>query len=418
MLRLPLLSASRLGQLRLTLGVLLLCLIWNEVPDPLPRELHRNYSPFSDNALIHLLASRGDLWGLVLWVCRVSAVLFTLGLFTRTAYCVFVGSVIVARLVTLQSSGGHDWICPIAILLALVFVPWGDGFSLDALRRRPSGEASIAYGFAAWAPGVILGMAFAAAAYSKLHESGMAWITGGAVAYHFIEDARSAPLDWGLWIAAHPPMAVLFSGLAVVSEFAVLPLVLIGRRWSRWLAAGVSLSLFSGFYLFQGASWWPWAIWMVTLLPWTSEFRTGRLPTHQLAAISAIAALQLVAVVTRVEIEPIMSPYPMYSGTYDSPADFEQRRRRKFQRVEARVGGQTHEVVAEASDHLARAVEAVGNRQPIPSEAVGVIRNLCELPGPQPRPSVSVTVERTRLNWTTPTVSFNTSRQEADFPCS
>jgi hypothetical protein len=127
--------------------------------------------------------------------------------------------------------------------------------------------------------------------------------------------------------------------------------------------------------------------------------------------------VQIVAVIARLEVEPIMSPYPMYSGTYASQADFEARRRRKFQRVEARIDGRTHELVADASDQIASAVEAINNRQPVPSDAVEAIRLLCESRGTQTGRSVGVTVERTRLNWTTPTVSFHTSRQQADLPC-
>jgi hypothetical protein len=409
-------SATRLGQLRVTLGCLLFWFIWNEVPTPLPVELHRNYSPLSDNALIHLLASRADLWQLLLWVCRIAAALFTIGFFTRSAYGIFVVSLLANRLTTLHFAGGHDWICSVAILLALVAVPWGDGFSIDA-RGRPAPAPSTAYGYAVWAPGVILGMAFAAAGYSKLYESGLAWITTGAVAYHFVEDASAAPVTWGLWIAAHPPLPIFLSAGAVFTELAVLPLVLIGRSWSRWLALGLSLCLFSGFYLFQGALWLPWVMWVATLLPWTGHFERARLFWPQRESIAVVAVVQLLASVTRVEIEPVMSPYPMYAGTYASPADFEAKRRRKFQRVEALVDGRTLEIVADASDELAQAVVAVGNRQLIPESSIEAIQFLCDSPGATPRGSISVRVERTRLDWTTPTVSFHESRHEADLPC-
>jgi hypothetical protein len=73
---------------------------------------------------------------------------------------------LVTRLTTLHSSGTHDWDCPMAILLALLAVPWGDGVSVDQWRSPspiPPDTASPRYGFALWAPGVVMGLAFAVA---------------------------------------------------------------------------------------------------------------------------------------------------------------------------------------------------------------------------------------------------------------
>ena len=93
---------------------------------------------------------------------------------------------------------------------------------------------------------------FAAAAYAKLANGGLAWISSGAVKYHFIEDAASAPFTWGLWVAVHPTAAVLLSLGVVVMEAGFISIIFARSPWRRLLIGSIGLSLFAGFYAFQG----------------------------------------------------------------------------------------------------------------------------------------------------------------------
>lgn len=424
MLSVPELSAKALGALRLVLGAMLWWLIHRDAPATLPLAYHRNYSPLAANSLVHALAANEAVWQGVLWVSELAAVLFAIGLFARPAYLVMVGGLLLTRLAWLHSSSMHSWICPMSILLALVVVPWGQGNGFDRWRHTRQGrvlpDASPAYGFAIWAPGVILGMAFAAAAYSKLYESGLAWVTTGAVAYHFVEDAANAPVTWGLWIAAHRPVAVIFSAMAITVELAVLPLALTGRPWLRLIAGTLAASMFAGFYLFQGVVWRPWIIWLVTFLPWAG-WRPTYAPlataSRHVAVIGTLAAVQLFAAATRMEIEPLMSPYPMYAGTYTSPADYDAKRRRKYQRVQAVIAGTQVEITGGQSDMVIAAADAITDSLPVGAEPAATVQALCRTADPPPA-ALMVHIERTALDWTTALVERRVSRTSVQIPCS
>ena len=351
------------------------------------------------------------------WLGLIACVLFTVGLWTRISYAVLVAALLLTRLAWLQRSGGHDWLCPMAILVSLLPVPWGDGVSIDARRSAtpvPPNTRSPMYGLAIWAPAVVMGLAFCGAAYAKLSTSGIAWITGGAVRYHFIEDADAAVTTWGLWIASHPIAAIAFSAGAVGLEAGWIAAVAARHPALRLLAGFAALSLFAGFYLFQGMLWLPWALWAAVWLPWDG-WRT--LPSAPLrgapARVAAVAlAVQIVASGLALEVEPLASAYRMYSGTYASPEDFEQQRRRKFQRIQATTGAMTVDVDGEAGDVLVQAVTAAE-----PGESDDLLEVLARLCDGSATNSVGVRVDLTRLNWTTPFVSRTTRTVTRTFAC-
>ena len=132
----------------------------------------------------------GGLWGS----------LFIVGAFTRMAFAltslgVFAWAILYTTRIT------YHTVCALLVaLLCLLWSRWGDAWSIDALqtsRRCPAPRrrsTASRYGCRVWC----LGLIFAAAAFAKLRESGIAWILNGTVKYHFLTDSRQAMVDWGL----------------------------------------------------------------------------------------------------------------------------------------------------------------------------------------------------------------------------
>jgi len=189
-----------------------------------------------------------------------------------------------------------------------------------------------------------MGVAFLAAAYAKLSISGLVWITDGAVKYHFVEDALDAPVDWGLRLASVDELAVLMSLAAVVAEAAFILVTLSARPSVRLLLGLMVVPLLAGIYLFQGMFWPPWWVLLLAFLPWEGIYRAGRrvlgseargmamasrpvslsgpLRVAALGLVAALAIQQVAVSATRVEEEPFVSNFPMYSRRWGSKQHF------------------------------------------------------------------------------------------------
>ena len=176
----------------------------------------------------------------------------------------------------------------------------------------------------------------------------MEWIVGGAVKYHFVTDALSAPVDWGLWVASHHWAAVTFSALGVGTEALLIVAVFLRRGWMRSLLGVAGFGLLLGFYLFQNERWsaW-WMLWACFFIPWSSIgaritgwFRVWRpqfnqsepvassnreigLTGAQLSLVILVFGLQVMASVFQIEQQPLLSNYPMYSSTFPSTDAFD-----------------------------------------------------------------------------------------------
>ena len=344
----PELDAGALRDFRIVLGLGVLWVAWSMpiVSIPPDRLQHR---AVIDLDFIDVVAASPQACGGVRVAMLACALLFTVGISSRLAWSAFVLAFFVATLVNLESGSAHDLGLPLITFLGWIAVPWG-----DAVRgRHPTARGpNHVYGFAIWWPGVTLGIALLAAAYAKIRLSGLAWITGGAVKYHFVTDADNAPVDWGLWVASHPSAAVLLSLAAIIIE-ATFILNVCGRGpWMRLAAGAAALGLFTGLYLFQGIYWPAWLVLLVAFLPWTSRNRTSDTHAHtnvtalptlrraQVAVVALVVCSQVYASAIQLEAEPVLSSFPMYSRTYASPAQFDEERRWGLTRlVEARADG-------------------------------------------------------------------------------
>ncbi len=384
-LPIPELSADTMGRFRVVFGLVVMLALVSDPPRMQPAEMHRNYSWLADWPWVHAIASSADACRTLHVSTLAFAGLFIVGLQTRVAYAGLVTGALIGRLVQLQRRGTHDWDVLMITLLALAVIPWGDGFSVDARRRRDTprllSRNGQVYGLAIWIPGLVLGLALAAAAYAKLATSGMAWITSGAVRYHFVEDASNAPLTWGLWVAAHPAVAVLLSLGAVLGEATFVVNAFIRSIWWRLAFGAIGLLFFGGLYVFQGVAWLPWLILFCAFLPWPILDR-GRsmvsggpgLRWWHLALIGALVLQQIVASATATEIEPLISSYPMYSGTYASPEEFERIRYRRLQRLFFESAGiditsRVHDI-GKGAERLFEAAEEVAGGRALDEEQV------------------------------------------------
>ena len=310
---------------------------------------------FADWEWIEAIANRPDLVARLESLILGGLVLFGIGLWTRSCYLVVVVGLTLWTLVRLQHTGTHNWAVLLVTLWCLVPVRWGDGLSLDRFiaRFRDDGSSTVQndrdYGFAVWMPGFVLGTAMLAAAYAKLSKSGVEWVVGGAVKYHFVTDALSAPVDWGLWVASHHWAAVTFSALGVGTEALLIVAVFLRRGWMRSLLGVAGFGLLVGFYLFQNEVWsaW-WMLWACFFIPWSSihthitgwvrawrsQFNQPEpvassnievgLTGAQLSLVILVFGLQLIASVFQIEQQPLLSNYPMYSSTFLSTDAFDE----------------------------------------------------------------------------------------------
>lgn len=270
----PPLSPAGLGLFRIAWAAALvhaLSILGDNLLDAaVPAELHRR-STALDFGVVPLAEHPG--WvDAIQSITLVALILFALGVFARASYLVAAsGFVVLAHVLVTVRGGSHDWGLPIVTILLLVVIPWGRGFGIDETIRRLRGRESpsrIPLGLALWLPGLMLGLAWAAAAFAKLDRSGTEWITGGAIKYHFVEDAAAAPVEWGTWIAARPGLAVAVAAGGFLFEAAFLLNVFFSRPLLR-IAFGLSaVAFFAGTVLFQGVYWFTWWMLLLAFLPW------------------------------------------------------------------------------------------------------------------------------------------------------
>jgi hypothetical protein len=254
-------------------------------------------------------------------------------------------------------------------------------------------------------PGLVVGVAFAAAAWSKLAgpESWTTWVMNGSVKYHFITDSVNAPVDWGLQLAAHPTLAIFVSAGAVAIE-ALAITAAFSRSEAYRLAMGLlSLSLVAGFRIFMGVLWLGWWIPLLGFLPWQrlsvlsrlkpaptydagdpippgppkpaptyaefvgagfSRLGSSHLGVPQIAAVLFVLAQQIVVSALSIERAPMFTDYPMYAYTFDSPEEFNAWLPANYRILVATDRG-TRELPCTANDDLVRDFQAAlkGSRE-------------------------------------------------------
>lgn len=330
----PVASAEAAGAFRICFGTLVVLLVAaNPVDrfDVSPSAVAGAQGIYA--TVVSWLASRGGLVDALDPLLKITGVMFVAGLFTRMSFAAFVGAFFLwACVLTLHTS--HHVVSALHVaLVCLLAAPWGDGWSVDAWvrgwRRSASPSHGRRYGYAIWAPGFVLGIAFLAAAWSKL-QGGPDWILNGTVKYHFISDLDDALVKWGPWLTRIHWMAVAMSAMAIAIEALVIT-ASFSRSAIYRMALGLgSAALLSGFALFQGVVWPGWWVLLVSFLPWhriraRSPEASAQLSLApvQLVFIVLIAVQQALVSASGTEARPLASQYDMYSATYATPYEYE-----------------------------------------------------------------------------------------------
>ena len=417
----PIVSAETAAAFRILFTALVLAYLLRhpaQIPEQLPGDSDTSYA-----AIVVRWLGGTPAIGSHLNSILVGAALFVIaGAGTRVAYAIFLLAFLAwACLQTFNSS--HHPISALAVLMiGLLPARWSDAWSVDAwirLRRgRVAGAASRRYGYAPWLPGFVMGVAFAAAAWSKVG-NGPDWILNGTIRYHFVTDLRDALVAWGPWLTSLPGVAVAGSFAAVAIETLLIVAAFL-RGWKvRALLGVAALSLLAGFALFQGVIWAGWWILLLGFLPWALV--TGS-PAHrstgeaigpaQLIVIVLIAVQQLVVSADHIESRPLFSTYDMYSTTYDSPAQYEA----KSNMVYRVIGVDATGVELPFEDCVISDNEAVGlvealRQRPDDQESVGIVRECLTR---QPA-AVQIILEGDKRVYDWPTGQFQWKRRLSTF---
>ena len=280
--RVPPVSATALGAFRLAFGAaMLLALLRETPPDVIPYEAQRASSWLARQDLIRQLAATPDASASIRHVASVALALFAIGAWPRVALVVAASALTLFIGIGLNQKAMHDWGVPLITLWALTFVPWHDSVGVQTAVARWRGRpivpvAASVRGLALWLPALTLGVSFAAAAFAKLDTSGIAWITGGAVRFHFLQDAHQAPVEWGLRVAGSDVAAVGLSLGAVVTEGLFWLVALTPSLMLRAAFGVAGLAMLIAFYLFQGVFWPAWWALFLAFLPWPLLDRLAR----------------------------------------------------------------------------------------------------------------------------------------------
>jgi len=256
-----------------------------------------------------------------------------------------------------------------------------------------------------------VGVVFLAAAEAKLRESGLAWILNGTVKYHFLSDSRDAMVDWAHYVGAYHWVAVFLSFGAIAVE-SVAIFAICSRAYRYRLAAGCAgLSLMFGFLLFHGFFWPLWWMLLLSFLPWhlvrpaaappASVANQTLLPSESwrlrltVALVIALVGQQIVVSVLKLDVPPLFSTYDMYSTTYGSPAEYEEKAGQAYWIVAMDDRAQVHQcrVARPQADVVVRA--AAG---PVDWSSMTPVLRYCFEPSIRLQ-SVSVEATRVHVDW-------------------
>lgn len=337
--------------------------------------------------------------------------LFLVGAWARLAFGMLtLGAFLWALLYTTETTY-HTVSALLVTLICLQWGRWSDAWSVDAWRRKTVEGSPLEYGYTVWAPSLVLGVAYAAAALAKLRDGGLAWILNGTVKYHFLSDSRQAVVDWGLRLGRFDWIAILLSFGAIAIEALVVVGVLSRAYRGRALAGLGALCLVSAFSLLQGLFWPGWWLLLLSFLPWhlvaprpraldagvASERPLGwraLLRPAPVAVVVGLLAAQVVVSLLRIEMSPLLSTYDMYATTYASPEEYEQKAGEEYWIVADGRGMQRECRIPRAD------VDVLGNSSHGPRDRARMLEVLQRCFDPRARlGTFSVEARRARVDW-------------------
>jgi hypothetical protein len=204
-----------------------------------------------------------------------------LGRFTKlsTFTAAITGSYLLAVPNNFGRAGHGDGVI-IILMWVLAFSYCGDARSLD----RRSGSRSIApvpsgeYTWPIRMVWVLMSFVYFGAGYTKLHASGLAWVTSDNMAMTFLahEVNNSNPLlDWGQHLARFGWFSKGLAGFTLVLELG-FPLALFNRTARKLWVPGMFLA-HVGIWLFMGVIFTQFMYTFIFWVPWTMLARRGRM---------------------------------------------------------------------------------------------------------------------------------------------
>ena len=132
-----------------------------------------------------------------------------------------------------------------------------------------------------------------------------------------------------------------------------------------------------------GVIWEPWLLLFTALLPWplldhaaspAAVSNTAPLRAPHVLLLAALAGQQALVSVSAVEVKPLLSNYPMYAYTFESPEAFERSMYRKLQRLRFESGGAAVsarvQAIPNASEELLSTAENVAAGERIREQAM------------------------------------------------
>jgi hypothetical protein len=378
----PPLSAPALSAFRVALGIGLAAAVAVTDVSAVPHELQRSVDWLARTRLVTDVAASETAVTTVQRTLIAGFVLFAAGVTPRVMLAASALLLTLFTSVMLTRASAHDWSLPTVTVWLLLVVPWHEGYGLAnwrRLRARPPAGATAARGLALWIPGLTIGLAFLAAAFAKLDTSGVDWVTGGAVRYHFVEDGLAAPLTWGLRIAQSDTASVLASFGAILVESSIWLVIWFRRPVVRLGFGLMAATILSGFYLFQGVAWPAWWALLLGFGAWgplvdgalarLSHRDDGVAPAAATAsagvsrgalAVTGVFVLaQIAASALRVESEPLISDFPMYANTWPSRELFDERFRSRHREYLLSTDTLTAEALAERLRQLPQGIDAM-----------------------------------------------------------
>lgn len=329
----PALSPRGLARFRLALGIAIVWFIWRD-PFRAVSVSASGESGFNLTAAapVRWLAENEALVNEIRLVAMVAALVFAIGLLPRLTFAITIAGCLAWVWAVTATSGAHPYSVLILPLLALLTVRWDAAPPLYH-RTDDHGPAERRLGFAPWVMCLMLGLAFAAAAWSKVRD-GSEWVSRGNAKFAWVTDAREAKVTWGLWLAAQPRLSVALSAAVVAIESVVVVAAFTRSRWLRLGLGAAALGLLLGFDLLQGVFWPAWWIALLGFVPWDGLWTADRpargdhagspVTAGQAIWVVFLVAQQVVVSATSTEIHPIASRYDMYSTlhtTDDSVGD-------------------------------------------------------------------------------------------------
>lgn len=277
----------------------------------------------------------------IYWSVTACIIFFMAGCLTRIVYPALA---LLMWMAAFMSNASHTETPLLLALIATLTVPWGERWSVDAAlsgRLKDPSIASPFYGYGIWLLGFTIAITYATAGIAKLVVTEGTWLWNTGARNGFIQDFGIAATDWGMYLTNNYSLALIASIMSAFGQAIYLYSSFTRSATVKYaICFTVAIPFLVGLVLFMGHFWWAWAVLILMLyLPWTaidravvrdknySDFggspRTLRHRSYFLTIVCLLTGLHVFATVTKSELEPFYSNYPMYASQMPANSEYE-----------------------------------------------------------------------------------------------